>query len=214
MAFRQYPVIQTSPQLGPGKFPGGYIWGVLFRLPVPAVADGFIVQEMDMTEEGTTSAGVTARNATHYWEAWPVRRGQSEITDASGRQTLAEFIRSQGGTPPPGAATAATFNDFFFRTFAQGNRGSRVVRAAAAFYDDPLPADFVIGNASTGAGALPSTTRRPRFWQDKGLFRFLRFTFDFTSGRDPANATLETMTQSVGTIAAGANPDPSMLRTW
>src|SRR5262245_15105260 len=214
MPFRQYPVIQPNPQLGPTKFPGGYIWGVLFRLPVPANADGYIIQEMDMSEQGTTATGFAGGNSTHYWEAWPVRRGQTEITDASGRQTVAEFIRSQGGTPPSGAAMATPFNDFFFRTFPAGNSGTRIVRASAGFYDERLPADFTPNNARTGAGSLPSSMSRPRFWQDGGLFRYLRFRFNYSESRDPSQATLQTATLPVGTIAAGANPDPAILRTW
>jgi len=213
MPFQQYPVIQTTPQLGPGKFPGGYVWGVLFRLPAPANADGYIIQELDVSEAGATDTGAAGRNAMHYWEAWPVSRNQTEVADASGRQTLAEFIRSQGGSPPAGAAMATPFNDFFFRTYAAGNSGTRIMRAAAAFYDERLPADFVVGNPKTGAGSLPSTTKQPGFWQGKGLFRYLRFQFDFTAGREPSRATLQTAMMAVGTIAGGANPDPAILRT-
>jgi hypothetical protein len=213
MAFRQYPVIQTAPQFGPMKFPGGYLWAILFRLPVPATVAGYIIQEVQMEESGTTSGGSHARGGSHYWEAWPVSAGQSEITAASGRQTIAEFVTSQGGRPPPGPIFSTPVNDIFFRTFAAGQAGSRTMRASAGFYDDALPTDFVVGNAATGAGALPSTTTRPSFWQPKGLFRYLYFQFDFTTSRDPANATLQTATLPVGMITS-ATPDSSLLRTW
>lgn len=213
MPFRQYPVIQTTPQLGPGKFPGGYLWAVLFRLPVPANADGFIIQEVDISESGTRSGGIAAGIARHYWEAWPVSRGQSEVTAASGLMTVAEFIRSEGGTPPAGGGMTTPFNDFFFRTFAAGNAGTRTMRASAGFYEDRLPADFIAANPATNAGSLPSTVTKPSFWQDNGLFRFLRFQFDFTSSRDPGNATLQTALISVGSIAGNANPDAAILRT-
>jgi len=214
MAFRQYPVIQTSPQFGPMKFPGGYLWAILFRLPVPATNAGYIIQEVLMEESGTTSSGTHATGGNHYWEAWPVSAGQSEITAASARQTIADFITSQGGRPPPGPIFSTPVNDIFFRTFAAGQVGSRTMQASAGFYDDALPSDFVVANPATGAGALPSTTTQPTFWQPKGLFRYLHFEFDFSTSRDPANATLQTATTAVGTIRAGSSPDASLLRTW
>ena len=193
MRFRN-PVLQTTPKLEPGKFPGGYVWGVLFRLPAPANADGYIIQELDVSEQGATDTGAAGRNAMHYWEAWPVSRNRA-VTDKSGRQTLAEFIRSQGGTPPGGAAMTTPLNDFFFRTYAAANSGTRIMRAVAAFYDERLPADFVV-EPKTGAG-LPPTTKKPSFWQGKG---------------EPASCGSNTISQPAGarraTLQTAIDGDP------
>lgn len=211
MAPRQIPLLQTTPQFGPAKFPGGYIWAVRFQLPTRAVRSGHIIQEIRIVESGTNAAGQQASGTRHYWEAWPVSQGQTTVTVASGSQTVAAFIRSQGGVAPSAAALQVAYNDIFFQTYAAGNRGSREQRGVAAFYEQSLPADFVVGNRQTNAGALPSTTRRPRFWTGQGLFRLVRFRFDFRSSRTTADATLQTASLATGNIST--NPNARQIRS-
>jgi len=205
MVPKQIPVVTPSPQFGPAKFPGGYIWAVRFHLPRPAVHNGFIVQEVRISESGTNAAGARASSTRHYWEAWPVRRGQTTITDASAQQTVAEFIRSQGGVAPSAPALQVDYTDIFFQTYAAGNRGRREMRGVAAFYEVLLPPDFVTANPRTNAGALPSTTRRPGFWGGQGLFRLLVYQFDFRSSRTTADGTLRTAVLPSGNIGATVN---------
>jgi hypothetical protein len=206
---KQFPVLQT-PQFGPRKIStrsaGGFIWAVRFQLPAPPTNDGFIVQELDQLQTGVTTTGRSTFLHVRFFEAWKVTAGQTTVDATRAfEQTLASFIASQGGSGrvPPGSP-ADPFNDFFFIMFPAGSRGSVTFLASAAFYEEPLPSTFVPNNRATGAGMLPSTLPPPPpFWKDEGLFRALKYEFDFTGTRSPAsasNATLRTFTTPVGAL--------------
>jgi hypothetical protein len=205
----QIPVIQASPQFGPEKITGGFIWAVKFELPVPAINDGIIVQEIFQTQSGTDSAGVFSTKTAHWWEAWNVNRGSST---SGTQQTIATFIATKGLTAPSDPKFHDPFNDIFFDSKALGNVGNWIFLSSAAFYERPLPPDFVIANPHTGAGGLPSTTTRPPFWTGIGLFRALKFDFDFRASRGKSNATLKTIILRSGTVF-GSNPDDASFRT-
>ncbi len=206
---KQIPVIQTSPQFGPEKISGGFIWAVKFQLPVPAGNDGIIVQEIFQTQSGTGSSGQFSSKTAHWWEAWTVNRGSS----TSGvQQSVATFMTTQGLSAPSDPKFHDQFNDIFFHSFALGNVGNMIFLSSAAFYEKALPADFIVANPQTGAGSLPSTITRPPFWTGIGLFRALKFDSDFSVSRNKGNATLKTVILPVGTVF-GSNPDDASYQT-
>jgi hypothetical protein len=205
----QIPKIDNSFQFGPKRVTGAYVWGIRFTLPRRAARDGFIIQEIHAREDGTNSAGQRVEGFAHYWEAWPIAKGDRTITVASGRQTLAQFLASQGLSAPAGADFHTAVNDIFFRSFPLGNVGWKVVRAVAGFYHEALPADFTANNAATGAGPLLSTIVPPPFWQNFGLSRVLWFEFDYSTSRAAASAQLQTSVDEPGVLMPGTNP-PNM----
>jgi hypothetical protein len=213
MAVAQIPTIEPH-QFGPRRVRGAYVWGVQFRLPVPAARDGFIIQEVVQTEDGADASGRRTRFDAHYYEAWPVSLGKVSPTGSGAQQTIAQFMISQGlTTVPSGAEYQLPRNDIFFRTFPQGNVGWRIVRALAGFYEEPLPPDFIVGGVPS-AGALPATLARPSFFEDRGLSRLLWFEYDYSVDRAASNATLRTMLTWDGKLGFGdLNPDVSRLTT-
>ncbi|MEK7723775.1 MAG: hypothetical protein AAB336_05460 [Acidobacteriota bacterium] len=65
----QIPEINSSNQVRPVNLPGGFLWAVNFKLPVPAANDGYIVQKIYQKDEGSNN-GATISKTTIYWEAW------------------------------------------------------------------------------------------------------------------------------------------------
>jgi hypothetical protein len=206
---------QFGPQKIVSRAAGGFVWAVEFRLPAVAARDGFIVQELFQIQTGVTAAGNPRVLQIRFWEAWKVTAGQSTVDATPAFQrTLASFFSSRGGRVPPGSPSKP-FNDFFFIVFPPGNRGSVTFLASAAFYEVSLPPSFVPNNSATGAGILPSTTSLPSFWDGKGLFRALKYDFDFSGTRSPANAsdaTLRTFTDPVGAVS-GTSPSAGSFTT-
>jgi hypothetical protein len=205
--FPKIPEIRATPQFGPERISGGFIWAVQFRLPLPAAENGIIVQEVVQFQSGTNSVGNAFSLTTHYWEAWEVTKG-SHAPNSNGESTVGQFIAGLGVTPPSDPKFNQRFNDIFFKQFSIGNKGSVIYLSSAAFYQRALPSDFVVNNPATGAGSLPSTLTRPGFWLGLGVFRALKFDFDFSSSRSKSNATLKTVIEPVGTVFA-TNPDAS-----
>jgi hypothetical protein len=96
-------------------------------------------------------------------------------------------------------------NDFFFQTIPPGWRGDITCVASAGFYEDPSPSTWNSNNPATLAGTLPSTTSRPPFWDDTGLYRTLWFHYDYRTAIGNNASLLHTGTVASATIR-GARP--------
>ena len=178
----QIPEISIDKQIRKKKFPGGFIWAVCFKLPSPAVEDGHIIQHIVQTECGTQKEnGSIVKNVDRkiqYWEAWEVKKGETEPRQTQTTRTFVEVTSKI--TVPPGDTSVewdVPMNDIFFRKYPLGAKGTYMINGLAGFYHQPLTADFMIGHAETGAGALKSTTIKPKFWTIIGLNRQVRFNY-------------------------------------
>ena len=185
----QIPEIDKGTEVKAEVVKGGFIWGVKFKLPKPAEADGYIIQMIRQFEKGQInklaksadgSMKVAETNAARegvYWEAWEVKKG--EITPRQ-EQTIAAFAFELTGGTLTNSKYHAPMNDIFFKNYGAGSVGSYNIKGLAGFYQTALPLDFIIGHPDTGAGALRSTTIEPSFWTVRaGLFREVTLTFDF-----------------------------------
>jgi len=180
-----------------GKFPGGCLWAVLFSLPSPAARNGYIIQEVLFSESGTgPSGGKPAAGSKHYWEAWPIAKGDTGITDPNSQETVAKFVKDLTGATLSQAPYQNNYNDIFFNSYLAGSQGRAEWRAVAAFYEVALPKQFIPNNQGTNSGKLLSTTTppnlwQPTFWHGSGLMRVLTFQYNFQKTRTNADAVLQ-----------------------
>ena len=197
-----FPRIHSK--VGPAKMGSGFIWMVSFELPGPAPRDGWIVQEVAKFLNRQSSTGNLSKT-WHYWEAWPVARGQ---TLSPLRLTVEQQLRASGFTAAQ-VATLSNFpylnssaNDAFLDlSAAQGSSGEVTMLAAARFYAITLPADFVINNPRTQAGALRSTSQKPAFWEGPGRYRYLNYKWKFNA--NPPVADLVTKNREKWQVFGG-----------
>jgi hypothetical protein len=205
----QIPVL--APNMLAGKFPGGCLWAVRFRLPRPAANSGFIVQEVLIKENGTRPNGEPGAASRHYWEAWPIAKGHQEITDPNSRQTVAKFVKDLTGKTLSEPRLQQNVNDVFSNHYAAGGKGQAEWRAVAAFYEVTLPKDFVPNNPRTNSGRLLSTTVSPAFWRGTGLARRFTFEFDFQKAKTNADITNANAILRAGVLPNGTiTSDPPM----
>jgi hypothetical protein len=170
----QIPEIDRTTQVKPVRVPGGFIWGVNFKLPVPAEQDGFIIQKIRQVETDRYENPTYFREVI-YWESWEIKKGE---TTPKQSQTVADFVAGLGGKTPPGSEYHIPVNDIFYRQYTKGNKGRYLIQGLAGFYHDPLPADFIVNHSQTGAGQLKSTILKPSFWEKSCLYRQLIYNFD------------------------------------
>lgn len=122
----------TNVMPAPGADPNGGIWQIQWHLSEPSPQGGWIVQEIDATDN--------AGNQLTYWEAWQVSPGQTTTTQFSQQQ-------SEGNVP---------VDDTF------SSPGNVQINSSASFYEGfTLPGDFVPGGVPNGAGDLPATRKKP-----------------------------------------------------
>jgi hypothetical protein len=193
---RQIPEVNTAKQIKPEKIPGGgFIYAICFKLPKPAEADGYIVQHIVQEEEGTNKiAGTENKNFAsrriEYWEAWEVRKGETEPRQT---QSVRDFMKEQSGDAPPHGYYDLQMNDIFYKMYKLGTKGKYTITGLAGFYHEPLPPDFIVNHPKTGAYGLRSTIHIPKFWSCCGLMRQIRFQYDCeteSNRKDPSKHSL------------------------
>ncbi len=203
MATKLIPVLDNVSQVGPMKLPLGFAWGVTFILPTGVPKGGHILQEVHIVLGGTSQV------MYHYMEAWSVNYADAVSGDL---WSLGQVLPSSNADP----RFHRPCNDFFFKLFPRASTGLMIYQAVAAFYDEPLTG-FARNNTATLAGGLAARTvdqRRPapKFWDGTGLFRMLRFEFDFRRATTPEHASLKTVTLAHGKL--GIRPTESQWTTW
>lgn len=157
----QTPNISTvkGPQ---DKGCGGTDWRTKWSLPSPAGQDGWIIQEVKIDRDITRADGATIKKSYHYWEAWPVTKGQT-ITD----------YQASGKYP---------HDDFYYSGEMPGTKGTSSWTGNAKFYEGDLPADFKSNNPDTpAAGILRATDKKPDFWDASGIDHNLKAAWDCTT---------------------------------
>ncbi len=185
----QIPELDKSNEVRAEVIKGGFVWGVKFKLPMPAEQDGHIIQMIRQNQRGTISELAKSADGTQkvverssnmetvYWEAWEVKKGE---TTPRLQQSIASFVMEKTGSSLSSGKYQIPVNDIFFKGYAAGSVGTYNIKSLAGFYHDTLTSDFTVGNLQTGAGGLRSTTVEPKFWTVRaGLHRDLTFTFDF-----------------------------------
>ncbi|MGI8640976.1 MAG: hypothetical protein ACR2MG_13655 [Pyrinomonadaceae bacterium] len=174
-ALIQIPEISIAHQIRPEKIPGGgFIWGVCFKLPIPAEEDGHIIQHIVQEENGTQN-NKTIYRRIGYWEAWEVKKGETQPRQT---QSVRAFIEEQKGTAPPHGDYNIPMNDIFYKKYTLGAKGNYIIWGLAGFYHKPLTPDFIVAHPRTGAGGLKSTTIKPAFWTLCGLVRQVSFNYN------------------------------------
>jgi hypothetical protein len=178
-ALKQIPEVIIGRQIKKAKIPGGFIWGVCFKLPVPAEQDGYIIQHIIQDETGPqinpeTKVKESRNQWIQYWEAWEVKKGETEPRQ---KQSVREFVETQGGGTLTHGDYSLPMNDIFYRNYKIGAQGTYIITGHAGFYQETLPSDFIVGHSKTGAGALKSTLKKPPFWTQNGLFRQVKLNY-------------------------------------
>jgi len=147
---------------------GGVTWMVEFELPKKAENDGWIIQRVDRrydirNADGTVWKPTLNAPKTTYWEAWPVKKGDTKTS-----------------TRYDATADGKTYDDVFDQPIRTGTKGEFQVTALVRFYEVTLPADFIKQNPNTRAEDLRSTTTRPSFWDATGTTHNLTISWDCT----------------------------------
>ena len=149
---------------------GAYLWEVQFKLDQPAIEDGWIVQEIelhfqkyDTVSHSWIDYAVDGKPLWHFWEAWRVEKGKRTSSEGGGIDTY----NSIGGYDRPIGRNMVTGTVKFF------------VGGKERTHPWPFPADYVPSgngwgdwyrnnNDKTKAGFLPSTDKKPEFWDGCG----------------------------------------------
>jgi hypothetical protein len=124
---------------------GEYEWKVRFGLPKPADEDGAIVQEI------RAWAG-PRRQSIHFWEAWPVKKGQTAPT------------------------SVAADHDDAYGWDKSGPTGKHDVEGTARFYEEDVE-EHGFNTRHRYAGELPATDTKPGFWDNTGTEHDLGLTW-------------------------------------
>lgn len=155
------PDAATTTRAVRNKGCGGYVWLVRFELPAVAANDGWLIQEIDgLYDIKDASGAVVNSEKYHYWEAWEIKKGK-KIT-----------VYNEGGFP---------YDDMYSDPSFLANKGKMGAKGKVRFYEGTLPADFKKNNASTYAGILHATTKKPPFWDGSGVDHDLMSDFDCTA---------------------------------
>jgi len=148
---------------------GGVQWLVEFELPNAPQADGWIIQQVtrsyDIRKPDGSIAIANLQGAKQtFWEAWPVKKGETK--------TANRYDATDEGF---------TYDDAFDQPRRPGTRGVMKVVGLVKFFEGALPATFIKQNPETRAQDLPSTTKRPDFWDETGTIHNLTVTWDCTT---------------------------------
>jgi len=149
---------------------GGVRWLVEFELPLPAGADGWIIQKIDRSydvrdADGSVSSPQLNSPKKTFWEAWPVRKGE---THTANRNDATE--------------EGVTYDDSFDQPKRPDSKGTFKVSGLLKFYQGGLPSSFRKQNPDTKAQDLMSSIEKPGFWDDTGTVHGLTVTWDCTPG--------------------------------
>lgn len=175
----QIPEIDSSTQVRPINLPGGFLWAVNFKLPVPAAEDGYIVQKIIQSDTGQASDG---GNVTYY-EAWQVKKGETKPRQS---QSVAEFTAQRGKPAPNKPEFQVPVNDIFYKGYSFGSAGYYTIHGYASFYHlAALPPEDKFTVGTKFAGQLMATLHKPSFWTGKAyLYRKLTYNYLFTESKN------------------------------
>lgn len=140
---------------------GGVQWTASFELTNPPSADGWIVQEVDWSEDVVNCDDTPYGSASgQYWEAWWVPK---DHTYPATRQVY-----------------GVDFDDVLAHPRRPDTRGTYTMSGLTKFYEGlELPADFVFANPDTAAQLARSTTSKPSFWSsDAATIRSFTIIWD------------------------------------
>ena len=169
---------QSPSELGNGRVK----WPVMFKLSANAPADGWIIQEINVShftyaakdqevegyiEKYDSNDAVTLekRDHIHYYEAWPVPGNKDQVIW------------------PSAMIMVRNHDDEYELPSEPNSRGLVKIDGLIKFYVGDLPKNFVRYNSATVAGPLPSTTVRPVFWTANGAeTHSLHMRWDRTKG--------------------------------
>jgi hypothetical protein len=162
--------------------PGGFSWPVWFSIGAAAGNDGWVIQEIKVTEKYKQQNGTKVTDDKHYWEAWQLKQGKTTtIYQDEGLDTNDDLYYN-----PPKPA---------------GSKGSVVAKGKARFFEGPLPAGYIQNNPATYAGILYSSTTAPPYWSGSMADHNLTVTWD-----DTPPSKLRKLGARVG-VAAAVAPD-------
>jgi hypothetical protein len=207
----QLPTIIENAFLKPQHTGDGFFWGVRFSLPVPAAKDGFVVQQV-LYSKWQKVIGISpapSQTLENYWEAWPVKKGDSQSRDASTlaqnfapmQDTLDAHLKAGEPIPP---ALGMRQHDFFADVNGGlGTEGNILIVATVGFYEEKLPRTFK-RRAVTRAGDLLASWTKPSWWVDRGQFRMLKYTWMNVRGAK----TVSLKTSKPNLLVQGLNQAP------
>jgi len=150
---------------------GGYDWKVWFSVGKAAANDGWVIQEYDGDADRRKADGKSdAHKAYHYWEAWELKKGKTVTIWQDGK--LDDNDDEYWWDPEP-----------------EKTKGTNSVKGKVKFYEGALPGDFKKENPDTIAHILPSTTKKPPFWDGAGTRHDLTATWDDTGSKPSSKVT-------------------------
>lgn len=147
------------------SFHGSYNWRVAFELETPALADGWVIQEINLTHkvyQGKDDLMIERppyyEIEAQYWEAWKVEEGNTERS----REVTVNYDDEFNGSG---------FND---------SSGFVRVVGIVKFYEGSLPSTFRVDPTSL-AGALDYSEVPPPYWDFQGTAHIFDFHWDSVS---------------------------------
>lgn len=127
---------------------GGFRWDVRFQLDNPSPKGGFFVQEINATRAISKKCPKNCKAINFsFYEAWQVKPGKKfTIYKAKGFK----------------------MDDIYRFPDCPHTKGSTIIKGKIRFFEGlTLPKSFKKNNPKTAAGILPSTTKKPKFWNSK-----------------------------------------------
>ena len=160
-------------------------WPVTFELEQESANGGWIIQEIQISEELKDWNGKTVKREKplpHYWEAWWVEKGTKTPDwqlDEDGNWISDRLPHGDLNRNPQRPEFDDTYSHRYVlldsrmsnrehADFSRGTSGALTIRGWIMYYEGALPKNFIRNNPRTNAGLLLSDDKKPSFWTREG----------------------------------------------